>query len=331
MPEAYQNPGAYTDGRTFAEQVARTLDDLNRPDLVQAVPEYLRDAIRYWRRKPFFFSDVDNADTGGPAGTGTATGAPPPWAANTFFPQGAAIQAQATDGNTYVYVQLTFGGGVSGATQPSFTPALYPLPFQASFPVYAPGVGVTQDGTLLWANAAFLTGPAPPPGATSQIGIWTQLSTVPNWNQVTPPIDYAVPRLVEVTAANLRFELIPLTYRELRSYDVIRPAPITVYPVYWAWYQQMIYLWPYPNGFYPLTISYRSYMALPQAPSDSNYWTTVAERMIRCYARGFINRDYLANARQAADDFAEGDREFRALRAQSNQMQVLQKIPPSSW
>lgn len=327
-PQEWSATSPYIDRRTFGAQQARLLDDLNRPDLASPVPEYLRDAIRYFRRKPFYFSDTDN--TPSPLNAG----GPGPWQASLQYTQGATIQAVASDSNTYVYVQVAFGSppanaqvGIptnqSGVAAPVFTPVPYILPTSAGFPQFSPTQpGITQDNQCLWANAGLLA---------NSLGQWSGLATVPNWNQLQPPIDYIAPRLIEITVANLRYELIPLSYRQLRSYDVIRPAPVTSYPIFWTWYAQRIYLWPYALGFYPITLSYRSAWLLPYDAMDINYWTTEAERMIRVQARSFINRDYLGNHTQADIDEQEALREFRALKAHGNNQQSFQRIPMGSW
>jgi hypothetical protein len=48
------------DTRTFGAQQTRLLDDLNRPDLASEVIDYLQDAMRYFSRTAFFFTEIDN-------------------------------------------------------------------------------------------------------------------------------------------------------------------------------------------------------------------------------------------------------------------------------
>src|SRR6185437_1692246 len=72
-------PISQTDTRTFAQMQARLLDDLNKPDLISLAPQYIQDAIRFFQRKPFFFTETDNSNC-------------PPWAPSNVVTQGATIQ-----------------------------------------------------------------------------------------------------------------------------------------------------------------------------------------------------------------------------------------------
>jgi hypothetical protein len=280
------------DARTFGGQLARLLDDLNRPDLQAIGTQYLQDAMRYYARQAFFFNDVDNSTV-------------PPWAASTLFTQGATIQVPIS-GTTYVFVALQTGTQLSDATPPAWPTALFVSP--GGFPPPTlPYTGAVADNNVIWGNLGVY-----------QTGIWTQLSTVYAINQYVVPIDYVSPELIEVTAANLRYELQRLSYRELRSYDVIRPAPGTVYPTYWAWFQQQIYLWPYPGGFYPLTLSYRAAPMVATDAATTNFWTTTAEKLIRKYAQGSIELEVLKDAQAAEMSFKAAQDELRSLRSQRN-------------
>jgi hypothetical protein len=259
------------DTRDFGQQIQRLLDDLNRPDMQSIAQFYLQDAARYFQRKPFFFSDIVNDRTPGWGQTSPTSAVLP----NLFYPHGSTIVATASDNNQYAFVNLT--GGTAGATIPTFTPILFTVPSNVTSPPhYTLGPGTTQDGGALWATVV------PWPGQGVQ---FTQLCCIPFQNQYTPPLDYVAPRRIEVTwSGNLRIEMTKVSYGELRDYDVIRPTPPTTYPTFWAWFQQQIYLWPYPVGFYPITLSYRTGVPIPLQVTDSNFWTTQAEALVRAYA-----------------------------------------------
>lgn len=306
------------DLRTFGDQQQRLLEDLNRPDLSGIVIKYLQDAMRYYQRFPFFFSDLDN----------TAAVA---WAASTHYPQGSAIQFT-NGGNTYLAVALN--AGLSNATTaPTFPTTIFQIP-QGSplpFPPPASGTAGTVDDNggaptgIIWATVINLT------TARQTQQFWTQLVTVYNVNQYIPPIDYVAPRLVEITAASMRYALQSVPYPELRGMDVIRPTPVTVYPQFWAWYQEQIYVWPYPNGFYPLTLSYRTAPQLARNATDVNFWTTDAELMVRAYAEFLIQMKVLKDPDAAQAAYAVAQRELLAIKSQTISQQVPMGIPPDVW
>src|SRR5262249_19337702 len=154
--------------------------DLNRPDLQNIVTQYLQDAMRYFQRKAFFFSEFDNTLV-------------PGWAASTWNPQGSTIQAiSPADGNVYVFVALQVGAQLTGTTQPIWPNTIFSAPTQGQAgqsttqfpPPPLPTPGVIQDNNVIWANVA-----------QYQPYVFTNLSTVYNINQYVPPIDYVQPRL----------------------------------------------------------------------------------------------------------------------------------------
>jgi hypothetical protein len=300
------------DTRSFGTQQQRLIDDLNRPDLQNIAAQYLQDAMRFFQRKPFFFNETDNSLV-------------PGWSANTFWPFGSTIQVN-VGGTIYAFVQTVIGTVLGGATAPSWPSTIFTVP-NSQPPVLPPPTlpvaGAVQDNNAIWVNS----------GNYQQFNT-TQLSTVYNWNQYQPPIDYVSPHMVECTwSGNLRQQLRKISYGKLRSYDVIRPSPPYSYPTMWAYFQSTIYLWPYPNGFYPLTLSYRT---APQVITDANafnFWTTIAERLIRKYAQASIEREVLKDVQAAQITSTAVLEELNALRSQG----VMQNnadsagIPSSDW
>ncbi len=307
MAEAYTS--TQVDTRNLGTMLNRLLDDLNRPDLQSEALQYIQDAIRYYQRRPFFFNETDNSATA-------------LYANSTNYPQGSVIQANLS-GTAYAICALNAGTSGSSGT-PAFPTSIFTPPTTAgSFPPPPVGTpGTIVDNNITWANVGLWSST-----------VWTQLATVYSINQYVPPIDYATPERIEVTAANLRFDLIKISYQELRNYDVIRPAPITVYPSYWAWFQQQIYLWPYPNGSYPLTLSYRAAPPMLTLTSQSNFWTTQAERLIRKYAQASIEREVIHDDEAAAISMTAAKEELAAIRSQAIMQNnpVNAGISPSDW
>jgi hypothetical protein len=300
---------AERDTRTFGEQAARLLRDLNRPRLAGFVEQYLQDAMRYFSSYPFFFTEVDNTDE-------------KTWAASTNYPLGSTIRFT-SGGDTYVAVALN--SGKSGTTQPAFTTTIFQVPSSGFAPPPSGTAGTTDDNEVRWATVENIT------QANREAQYWTQLSTVYRENVYTPPIDYASPVLVEVTFSSIRYKLDQVTYERLRELDALRPAPATTFPTLWAWYQQKIYLWPYPTQILPLTISYRTAPPIAREATDSNFWTTKAEALIRAYARWRINTEILRDPEAAALDERAWKEELRRLQAQAVIQNQSGGISPTEW
>ena len=310
MAEAYTT--SQQDLRTFGTQQQRLLDDLNRPDLSTIALEYLQDAMRFWQRKPFFFSEIDNKTV-------------PSWAASTIYPQGSTIQFVSA-GTTYIAVALNQGTSSSGGA-PAFPTTIFTIPTSGLPPPVSGTAGTVDDNGgpptgIRWATVASV-----PAGTTS---IWTNLSTVYRINQYVPPIDYVRPKTVQITTANLRLLLEWISFEELSSYDVIIPAPINAYPRMVSWFQQQLYLWVYPSGFFPITLNYRTGPQLVTAPGNSNFWTTQGERLIRKYAQAAIEREVLHDFDAADKSDVAWAQELSMLRSQAIGQQPG-GIPASEW
>jgi hypothetical protein len=284
---------------------------LNRPDLINVIPQYLQDAMRFWQRHTFFFNDVDNTLV-------------PPWEALLYYSQGATIQVLVS-GTIYAFVACN--AGIAGATPPAwpttaFTPPNQNNPPTDAFPPPPPSTpGCVLDGTIVWANN----------GAYQQ-GSTTALSTLYFVNQYQMPIDLIKLNLVEATwQGNLRIVIPQVPYAQIRLWDVIRPFPPSTYPSWSAWYQQQLYFWPYPAGLYPITLSYRSAPPVVMKPGDFNIWTTQAEAMIRYYAEGLLWKNLIHDAQSAEDCFALSQAEF--LQIQSHQISQDDRAgaPPADW
>ena len=301
------------DTRAFADLQQALLDDLNRPDLQNQAFRYIQDAIRYFSRQAFSFNEIDNAVV-------------PVYANATTYPQGSCIR-QAVAGTTYVFCALNTGlSAAAGA--PAWPATIFTVP-PSAFPPPASGTAGTVNDNggpptgIIWANIGIYSAQ-----------IHTQLSTVYNVNQYTPTFDYAIPKLIEVTwAGNLRIPMDKITYAVLRSYDVIRPTPPSTYPTKWARFQGLLYFWPYPVGFYPITLSYVTAPPMVRLPTDSNFWTTTAERLVRKQAQANIEQEVLHDPDAAALSMQAVVEEKRTLRSL-----MIQKdggsgsgIPPSPW
>lgn len=315
MAESYLATQA--DTRTFGEQIQRLLDDINRPDMLGVARSYLQDSMRYWGRKPFFFNDTDNTIVGS-------------WAANTIYPQGSTIFFT-NGGSTYVAVASNTGTS-NTTTAPTFPTTIFTPPTGSTqFPPPTIGTAGTIDDNsgpptgIRWLTVSNAT------SNTQTNNYWSQLSTVYNINRYTPPLDYVAPRNIQITPASYIYQLEQLSYPELQGLDSIRPSPVTSYPVYWAWYMQKIWLFPYPNGQYPLILSYRTAPQLASNTTDSNIWTTQAENLIRSYAAALIHQKVLLDSEAAQMCFANAQQEFMALQSQTSNMLALGGIPATDW
>src|SRR5262245_12989826 len=317
-----QWPSTQVDQRTFGALQQRTLDDLNRPQLQGIVASYLQDSMRFWQRKPFFFTSADNQD-------------PLVWTAGVFATQGCTIQYTDPGGVIWSFVAAN-AGTTDPANPPNFLaatgasfvvpPATPPSPPLPPPPAGTPGTVDDNGGPpngVRWINNGHILG-----GYKRN----PQLTTLYGINQYALPIDMIAFTRVECTwAGSMRVELAPCPYAELRNMDMIGPTPPTTYPTYYAYYHSQLYVWPYPVGLYPITFSYRSAPVIAQNATDVNIWTTTAEAMIRHYAEGRINEAVIGDQQMAQMCFDLANQEFLDLQQQTSQRDVRMGIPPSDW
>lgn len=273
--------------------------------------------MRYWARRPFFFNDTDN--------TAALT-----WTTNVIVTQGTTIQATPAGGVLSMMVALN--AGTTGAVLPTWPTVQFTIPATTQSPPPLPppvsgtaGTVVDNAGPnqIIWANNGPIVG-----GFAAN----SQLSTVYNVNQYTMPIDLIAFTRVEVSwALNIRLEMEPKDYGTFRDWDVIRPSPPATYPTYYCWYKQTLYLWPYPGGIYPITLSYRGSPPVATLTTTSNIWTTQAEAMVRHYAEARICEAVIGDPAMAQmyDNLAQ--QEFIQLQQEQAQQLVREPITPSPW
>ena len=314
-----QWPQTQVDSRTFGAQIARTLDDLNRPQLQGIATSYLQDSMRFWARKPFFFTDAANTD-------------PLEWTASVNVVRGTTIQWPHPVTGQPPHVFVAANNGTTGATPPAFDAILirgeiFVPPSPANPPTLPPPpvgtVGTAIDNDVTWLNNGPIIG-----GFHAN----PQLSTVYNTNEYDLPVDLVAFTRVEITwALTIRLELVPLSYKELRDMDMIRPTPPTTYPCNYAYYRGKLYLWPYPVAQYPITFSYRSAPPIAQQADDTNIWTTTAEAMVRHYAEARISEAVIGDQQMAQLYSDLANQEFLDLQQQTSMRDVRAGIPPSDW
>jgi len=296
------------DTRKFGDLVAAVIRDTDRPDLQNSIPDYIRDSIRYWSRKPLFFTELDNRSV-------------PAHAVNLSYPQGSTVYVT-VDGVDYILVALQ--AGTAGSVAPTWTSTLYaPTLLTGMYETTDPGV--TVDGSVHWATVE-----AWPSTNGPKTRKWTELSTVPFVNSYVPPVDYVAPYLIELTEAQTTCELIKKDYRELRAWDMQRQTISPSRPCWYAFYQERIFVHPYPNGFYPLTLSYYTAPFPPRDMETSNFWTTKAERMVRKYACALIESEEIKDFDSATANFSGAQREYDLFLLQAGG-QDEGGTPSSEW
>src|SRR6185312_5353968 len=103
------------------------------------------------------------------------------------------------------------------------------------------------------------------------------------------------------------------------------------YPSWYSFFQQQIYLWPYPSGLYPITLSYIGPPPLVKLPDEISVWTTQAEGCIRQYAEGLLNRLVIHDDEAAQQCFAQSQIEFMELVSQAIRLDQGNGVRPSEW
>src|SRR5258708_14748447 len=210
------------DQRTFSDLIADILDELSRPDLQQPALRAAQDAVRYWRKKPFFFSERDNRSS-----TSLV------WQAGWFWSIGATIKRTVL-GTDYAFVACT--QGYSGTVEPVWA-AVIAVPPSYGTLITGATIGCIQDNQVVWANVGVWSGVT---ASSVQAGVgydqyglstyYTQLSMVPNTNQYNVPLDFIAPRSLQVTISGITYPVPYFPYEVYESLNIIRPPVLTNFP-----------------------------------------------------------------------------------------------------
>jgi len=154
---------------------------------------------------------------------------------------------------------------------------------------------------------------------------------VPNVNQYNVPLDFIAPNALRVTISGITYPVPFFPYETYASLDIIQPPPRTNFPGNWTYAEQRIFLWPWPNQFAPIFLLYTGSDLPPTRPTDISTWTTIAARLIRCYARGLLNRDVIRDLDASMGDMKSADDEYQALLLQQIMQSQTTGIPPEEW
>lgn len=310
------------DQRTFGDLVSAVIDELDKPNLQQPAILAAQDAVRFWRRKPLFYTERDNRSM-------STFG----WVAGMFWSMGATIKR--TVGLVdYAFVACT--EGFSGMVEPTW-PATILTPPQWGILIDNTLLGAVQDNQVVWANAGLWSGATQSSvqtGGYDQYGrsrYWTQLSMVPNLNQYRLPLDFVSPVSIRVTVNGIRYPIEWFPYERYSILDIVQPPPLGNYPSQYTYTEQDLLIWQYPNQFSPMLLIYKGPDQPPEKPTDINMWTTVGARLIKLYAKGILNKEVIRDAEAAVADMSAADEEFSALELEGIGKTITSGIPPEEW
>lgn len=89
-------------------------------------------------------------------------------------------------------------------------------------------------------------------------------------------------------------------------------------PYWWAYYNQSIYLYPFPDGVYPVRAL--AHIRLPALTDDSqsNAWTTEAERLIRRRAKALLFAEVISKPEEAVSNGVLANEELDRLKSESS-------------
>ena len=146
------------------------------------------------------------------------------------------------------------------------------------------------------------------------------VSTVPNVNSVIVPPNMESIDLIQVNDSNAMVNMTQRDYEYLAENWYIQIPAITGTPIDWAFYENQIFLGPTPDQVYALTATYESIIPYPATDITVNFWTTVAEAMIRHYTEGLLRRNVFKEQTLGESDFLSADDEYRKLQGKVAQL-----------
>lgn len=113
------------------------------------------------------------------------------------------------------------------------------------------------------------------------------------------------------------------TYRDW----IFKPDTTQGQPQHFAIYDQKFFFFPTPdNSTDTYKVSYLQDLGVPGDDSSSNAWTTTGRNLIRARAKGDIYMHVIRDRVEAADCYAEAERQLNRLLRQARQARVTGRI-----
>lgn len=152
-----------------------------------------------------------------------------------------------------------------------------------------------------------------------------ELYTTTDWDQIPYLLD--IDR-VTVTISTNRYTMnrrTPQYMEDVSVNDLWQAQPID-----FSYYQQSIRLYPVPDATYPVTVMATAMVAAPVNPTDSNFWTTDAEQLIRSRAKLELALHVLRDPEMAQSMQAAVNDALSTLKKRTARM-AHARIRPSQW
>jgi hypothetical protein len=113
--------------------------------------------------------------------------------------------------------------------------------------------------------------------------------------------------------------------------ELLSDSPTSGRPYAWAYLNKSIQLYPKPDQVYTVRAVAHVRLAALASDSDTNAWTTEAERLIRATAKLFIATDvtYDQLVAQAADSAIQ--RQLAVLRAETSRRKTVGRVSPTQF
>lgn len=102
-------------------------------------------------------------------------------------------------------------------------------------------------------------------------------------------------------------------------------------PFEWTYYNKNIYLYPIPDQAYTIRALGHVRLATLASDSESNAWTTEAERLIRRRAKGLIQAEIMKDAEGAMASDMLSKEEFERLKRESSRRRSTGVIMPTQF
>ncbi len=102
-------------------------------------------------------------------------------------------------------------------------------------------------------------------------------------------------------------------------------------PIDYAYYNFQIRLYPIPDNAYPVNIlGTKLYTALVNA-SDTNFWTTDGEMLIRATAKQYLYRDTILDDAKAASMERSAQSQYSSLKGETFKKSATLKLQPTTF
>lgn len=160
----------------------------------------------------------------------------------------------------------------------------------------------------------------------------TSVATTQGVSTYDVPADFISMTQLDIIVNGTVYTLMIKSYEYIDTMDAISSSPTQGVPGWYAFYANQVRLYPTPNAStYSLRFIYQNKIPEPSGVTDTNWWTTTAESLIRNRAKWALNLEVIRDSNMAQLDKARENDALRKLMQETAMKLFTGGVTPSRF